>query len=110
MRPKTRLKNSLPLVPGMYDLFCSPSFPLSLSSLYPLLHALLINPGHGGVGGGGGGSLPAHRPVVCVVGLVVHDKLVVDKVKAVGPRLERVLDHELPGGLVERGKLVDVLA
>ncbi len=48
--------------------------------------------------------------VVSVVSFVVHDQLVVDKVEAVGARLERILYHEGDGLLVEAGKLVDVLA
>jgi hypothetical protein len=58
-----------------------------------------------------------HRPflsirlsVVGVVSFVVHDKLVVDKVEAVGARLERILDHVRDGFLIEPGELVDVLA
>ena len=45
-----------------------------------------------------------------IVCLVVHDQLVVNKVEAVRPGLVRVLNHQVPGVLVHRGKLVDMLA
>ena len=48
--------------------------------------------------------------VVGIVRLVVHDQLVVDKVEAVGARLERILDHDGNRLLVEPGELVGVLA
>ena len=48
--------------------------------------------------------------VVGIVRLVVHDQLVVDKLEAVGARLERILDHDGNRLLVEPGELVDVLA
>ena len=54
--------------------------------------------------------LSARGPVVSVVRLVVHDKLVVHEVEAVGACLEGVLDHQLDGGRVKLGELVDVLA
>ena len=40
----------------------------------------------------------------------MHHQLVVHKVEAVAARLERVLDHQLDGGRIELGELVDVLA
>ena len=49
-------------------------------------------------------------PAVSIVGFVVHYQLVVDKVEAVGARLERILDHDGNRLLVEPGELVDVLA
>ena len=54
--------------------------------------------------------LSARGPVVSVVSFVMHHKLVVHEVEAVGARLEGVLDHQLDGGRVELGELVDVLA
>ena len=57
------------------------------------------------------GFLPsADASVVRVVCLVVHHQLVVHEVEAVAARLERVLDHQLDGGRIELGELVDVLA
>ena len=57
------------------------------------------------------GFLPsADASVVCVVCLVVHHQLVVHEVEAVAARLERVLNHQLDGGRIELGELVDVLA
>ena len=53
---------------------------------------------------------PADSSVVGVVGLVVHHQLVVHKVEAVTARLKGVLDHQLDGGRVKLGELVDVLA
>ena len=40
----------------------------------------------------------------------MHHQLVVHEVEAVAARLERVLDHQLDGGRIELGELVDVLA
>ena len=57
------------------------------------------------------GFLPsADASVVRVVCLVVHHQLVVHEVEAVAARLERVLNHQLDGGRIELGELVDVLA
>ena len=47
---------------------------------------------------------------VAVVGLVVHDELVVDKVETVGSGRERLVDHLLDHILVQLGKVVNVLA
>ena len=40
----------------------------------------------------------------------MHHQLVVHKVEAVAARLKGVLDHQLDGGRVKLGELVDVLA
>ena len=54
--------------------------------------------------------LSARGPVVSVVCLIVHHQLVLHEVEAVRAGLEGVLDHQLDGGRVELGELVDVLA
>ena len=48
--------------------------------------------------------------VVAVVGLVVHDKLIVDEVETVGFRGKGVHDHLLRRVRVDAGEVVDVLA